>query len=67
MIAAIRVWPGADASFALYDDDGRTYAYEKDGGRVTRLVWDDRAGKLTSEGPAAWAGSVDGLLKIVGR
>ena len=66
-IAAIRVWPGADASFTLYDDDGRTYAYEKDGGRVTRLSWDDRAGKLTSEGPAAWAGSVDGLLKIVGR
>ncbi|MFN8092064.1 MAG: glycoside hydrolase family 31 protein [Vicinamibacteria bacterium] len=66
-IAAIRVWPGADASFALYDDDGRTYAYEKDGGRVTRLSWDDRAGKLTSEGPAAWAGPVDRLLKVVGR
>jgi len=67
-IAKVRVYPGADASFTLYDDDdGRTYAYEKDGGRVTRLVWDDRAGKLTTEGPAAWTGSLDALVQVVGR
>ncbi len=66
-IARIRVWPGADASFTLYDDDGRTYAYEKDGGRVTRLGWDDRAGKLTADGPVAWTGPVDALVKVTGR
>jgi alpha-D-xyloside xylohydrolase len=45
--ARLRVYPGADADFALYDDDGRTYAYEKGAGKVTRLHWDDAAGKLS--------------------
>jgi alpha-D-xyloside xylohydrolase len=66
-IASVRVYPGADASFALYDDDGRTYAYEKDGGSLTRLRWDDRAGRLTHEGPAEWAGPLEALVEVVGR
>jgi len=43
----VRVYRGADADFTLYDDDGTTYAYEKGTGTtVTRLHWDDAAGKL---------------------
>ena len=66
-VASVRVYPGANAELTLYDDDGRTYAYEKGAGRVTRLVWDDRAGRLTHEGPAAWTGSLDALVDIVSR
>ncbi len=46
-IAKIRVYPGADADFTLYDDDGMTYDYEKGAGKLTRLHWDDKAGKLS--------------------
>ena len=45
--ARLRVYPGADADFTLYDDDGRTYAYEKGAGKLTRLHWDDARGKLS--------------------
>ena len=64
-LAKIRVYPGADSDFTVYQDDGKTYAYEKDGGSVTTLHWDDGAGKLTQEGVSV--GSVDDLLEVVGR
>ena len=51
-VAKLRVYPGADANFTLYDDDGRTYDYEKGAGTVTRLHWDDAARKLTPASPA---------------
>ena len=38
----IRVFPGRDAHFTLYDDDGTTNAYRKGGGRTATLLWDDR-------------------------
>ena len=47
-LASIRVYPGADGRFDLYEDDGTTYAYEKTDGKVTRLVWDDSTGSLTA-------------------
>jgi alpha-D-xyloside xylohydrolase len=37
----VRIYPGADASFTLFSDDGTTYAYEKGAGSITRLHWDD--------------------------
>lgn len=37
----IRIYPGADASFTLYDDDGETYAYERGERTTTALRWDD--------------------------
>lgn len=33
-LTEIRVYPGRTAEFALYDDDGETYAYEKGKGRL---------------------------------
>ena len=63
----LRVYPGTDADFTLYDDDGRTYAYEKDGGRVTHLHWNDAARKLTHDGAAAWAGPDEEIVEVVGR
>ena len=50
-LEAIRVYPGRDASFTLYDDDGTTNAYKKaGGGRSATLRWDDAAGRLTASG-----------------
>jgi alpha-D-xyloside xylohydrolase len=46
-LAKVRVYAGADADFTLYDDDGRTYAYEKGNFRTTRLHWADAGRKLS--------------------
>jgi len=43
----LRVYPGADGSFTLYDDQGDTYAYEKGARAVIPLRWDEKAGTLT--------------------
>src|SRR4051812_1898357 len=61
----LRVYPGADADFTLYNDDGKTYAYEEGDGQMTHLHWDDAARKLTHTGAAAWKGSDAGLLEVV--
>jgi alpha-D-xyloside xylohydrolase len=66
-IAKVRVYPGADANFTLFSDDGMTYAYEKGAGSVTKLHWDDAHQQLTHEGPAAWAGSDGAIVEVVGR
>ena len=55
-IASVHVYPGADGDFALFSDEGTTYAYESGGGTITRLHWDEATHRLTHEGPA-WSGS----------
>ena len=66
-LARVRVYPGADGAFTLYDDDGRTYAYESGDRRITRLNWNDSTGTLRHEGYQAWTGPDTGILEIVGR
>lgn len=66
-IAKVRVYPGANAEFALYQDDGQTYAYEKGASTTTVLRWDDAAQKLSHEGPAAWTGSDQDIVDVVGK
>ena len=66
-IAKVRVYPGADASFTLFSDDGKTYAYEKGAGSVTRLRWNDAAGKFTREGAEAWSGPDSEIVEVVGH
>jgi alpha-D-xyloside xylohydrolase len=61
----LRVYPGADADFTLYNDDGKTYAYEKGENQITHLHWDDAARKLTHTGAAAWKGDDTDLLEVV--
>jgi alpha-D-xyloside xylohydrolase len=55
----IRVYPGADGSFTLYEDEGDGYDYEK--GMYTEIpfTWDDHARRLTI-GPRQ--GSYEGML-----
>ncbi|MFK4872821.1 TIM-barrel domain-containing protein [Novosphingobium sp. ZW T3_23] len=66
-IESIRVYPGANATFTLYDDDGTTNAYRgKSGGKKAELVWDDAAGKLTSRQALPTGQSLNGLIRIMG-
>ncbi|MGA7887759.1 MAG: TIM-barrel domain-containing protein [Acidobacteriaceae bacterium] len=66
-IREIRIYPGADATFRLYEDDGKTESYEKTGGRVTVLHWDDRAQRFSHTGATAWATPDAEMVKVVGR
>jgi alpha-glucosidase (family GH31 glycosyl hydrolase) len=66
-IAKVRVYPGADASFTLFTDDGMTYAYEKGAGSVTRLHWDEAGQKLSREGEPAWSGPDSAVVEIAGH
>ena len=63
-LTQIRVYPGRAAEFALYDDDGETYAYEKGQGRLTRLRWDDERGQLTIKGDAL-PSAISELIRVV--
>jgi len=66
-IAKVRVYPGADAEFALYQDDGTTYAYENGDSRVTRLHWNDVTHRLDHQGPAAWTAPDSEVVDVVGK
>ena len=56
----IRIYPGADGSFTIYEDDNETYAYER--GQSTRyeLRWDDAKRTLSI---GARQGSFPGLVR----
>jgi alpha-D-xyloside xylohydrolase len=66
-IARIRVYPGADASFTLFSDDGTTYAYEKGAGSITRMHWDEAGQRLTHEGASAWSAADNAIVEVIGR
>jgi alpha-D-xyloside xylohydrolase len=65
-IEKIRVYPGADASFTLFSDDGTTYAYENGAGSITHLHWDDAAHRLTHDGASAWSRPDAEIVAIAG-
>ena len=50
----IRVYPGADGDFTLYDDDGTSQAYLTGGATYTRFIWDDRSHTLAIEPDTRW-------------
>ena len=66
-IERVRVYPGRDAGFTLFSDDGMTYAYERGAGSVTRLHWDDAKHQLTHEGDAAWSAPDSAIVEVVGH
>ena len=43
----IRVYPGADGSFTLYEDEFDNYNYEKGAYSEIKFKWDDKSGQLT--------------------
>ena len=42
----LTIYPGADGSFQLYDDDGQSFAYEKREYSLVDLKWDDESKRL---------------------
>jgi alpha-D-xyloside xylohydrolase len=64
-LAKVRVYPGASGDFTMYQDDGKTYDYEKGSSQITSLHWDDAVGKLTMQGSPV--GTESELLEVVGR
>jgi len=65
----VRVYPGKDGEFRLYDDDGKSLDYAKGKFTWTRLKWDDKAKRLSIE-PDGDAGFVIGertfAVEVVG-
>ena len=53
------VYPGADATFTLYEDEGDNYNYEKGMYSTITLKWSDRQRQLTIEAPT---GKFPGML-----
>ena len=43
----LRVYPGADGSFTLYEDEGDNYNYERGVYSTITFVWNDKARTLT--------------------
>ncbi|MCE3261071.1 MAG: alpha-glucosidase [Pseudoduganella sp.] len=67
-IAEIRVYPGKDGAFTLYDDDGISYDYEKGKGmQQARLQWNDAAGRLSVDGDGELSRKAPSLMKVVGK
>ncbi|WP_419810063.1 TIM-barrel domain-containing protein [Sphingomonas sp.] len=66
-LETIRVYPGRDTRFTLYDDDGMTNAYRTGGGRAATLMWDDASGRLTASGRLPTGQALAPLVRVVGR
>ena len=55
----LRVYPGADATFTLYEDEGDNYNYEQGKHATITMQWNDKARKLTI---AQRQGAYEGML-----
>jgi len=66
-IASVRVYPGANGTFTLFEDDGKTYAYEKGGGSVTTLTWDDALHHLRHGGTSGSSALDKAAVIVIGR
>ena len=66
-IVSVLVYPGANSSMSLFQDDGKTYAYEKGAGTITKLTWDEATHQLKHEGAPAWSEPDATVVKVVGQ
>ncbi|MGN6423142.1 MAG: glycoside hydrolase family 31 protein [Asticcacaulis sp.] len=68
-ITSLKVYPGTDGTFSLYDDDGHTYDYETGKGTmITTLTWDDAKGVLSATGTdKIFAKNAPGLTQIMAK
>ena len=63
----IEIEPGADASFAIYDDDGVTNAYKAGrNGTTATLRWDDATGRLRTVGKLPTGQDATALVQVIG-
>ena len=59
------VYPGRDARFDYYADDGKTYAYERGDFEHSTLRWDDAASQLSADNYAPSMIDNDSRLRVV--
>ena len=45
-LTTLKIYPGANGSFILYEDDGISLDYLKGKATLTRFTWDDKRKKL---------------------
>jgi len=64
-VEKVRVYPGANAQFTLYSDDGTTYAYEQGQHDITVLDWNDGLQKLSHKGAKPWAVPDSNIVEVV--
>ena len=60
----LRIYPGADGMFTLYDDDGHSLDYLKNDGARILMVWNDKAKTLSLEPASAMAHSLKRSFKV---
>ena len=56
----IKIYPGKDCTFELYEDEGDNYNYERGAYSIIKFIWNDKAQTLTIDDRS---GSFDGMLK----
>ncbi|MBR2114852.1 MAG: DUF5110 domain-containing protein [Prevotella sp.] len=56
----LRIYPGADGQFVLYEDEGDNYNYEKGAYSIINIKWNERARTLTI---GARQGTFNGMLQ----
>ena len=56
----LRVYPGADGTFTLYEDEGDSYNYEKGAYTLIPMQWNNRTRTLTiGERQGSYPGMID--------
>ena len=66
-IESVRVYPGADGSFTLFQDDGSTYSYETGAGTITRFAWEDATRQFRRDGSSAETAPGMPKITLVGQ
>lgn len=66
-LSEIRVYSGANTTFAIYDDDGVTNRYRSGDGKLAVLRWDDATKRLIASGKLPSGQALSGLIRIVGE
>ncbi len=66
-IAKLKVYPGSDANFDLYNDDGTTYDYEQGKMELTHLHWSEAEGKLIHTGASFPGENEKNLIEVIGK
>ncbi|SFJ70436.1 alpha-D-xyloside xylohydrolase [Sphingomonas sp. NFR04] len=64
-LESIRVYPGRDASFTLYDDDGVSNRYQQGGGTSATLRWDETTKRLIASGPLPTGQHAAKLVQVI--
>lgn len=65
-IVSVHVYPGADAQFTLFQDDGTSYGYERGKYSATTLTWDEAAHRFGYDGGQSWSGPDAPAVSVIG-